>query len=77
MKPTTEATELFRNADGKFAAITYAAGPRGHTVSIHGLPEPYRTRTLNVEVARVAFGIARLTLRTKGFERCKPEVRVY
>ena len=75
MKPVSEATELYHNAEGKFAAITYCAGPKGHTVALHGLKEKYRTRFLNIETARMAWGVLRLKLRLEGFERRKQESR--
>ncbi len=75
MRPATEATELYRNTDNRFAAITYCAGPRGHTVSLHGMPEAFRVRFLDIETARLVWGVLRIKLRLAGFERAKSEMR--
>ncbi len=75
MKPVTEATELYHDANGKCAAITYCAGPRGHTVSLHGLKEQFRVRFIDIETARLIWGVLRLKMKLAGYERRKPEVR--
>jgi len=73
MAPVTEATELYRNDAGKFAAITYAAGPKGHTVSLHGIPgDPFRVRLLDVETARLVWSVLRLKMKLMGFEKHQP-----
>jgi hypothetical protein len=75
MPAKLEATELYRNAEGRFAAITYCAGPKGHTVALHGLKTPYRVRFLDIESARLTWGVLRLKLRLEGYEKRKPETR--
>lgn len=74
--PTTEATELYHDENGKYAAITYCAGPRGHTVSLHGVEQQFRVRFIDIETARMIWGVLRLKLKLMGYERRKPELRV-
>lgn len=68
MPPFSETTELYRNANGACAALTYSATAKGHRLSLHGLPDgSLSIRFLDVEAARLTWNVMRLRLRVAGY----------
>ncbi len=70
-----DACEMYRN--GAFhAALTFVHTLDGWcVVALHTGGEPTRYSYRDADSARLMWGMCRLTLKVRGFERVKPEVR--